>query len=210
MRGRFHGSFRFVGLDDRLKLPEAERAFQRGAISLQWQAEDRNGDQLEYSVYYRAVGENSFHLLRERLRENFFAVDGAALGDGRYVFRVVASDAPENSLGQALTGERLSEPVDVDGTPPAVRVVGAAQVLPDGRVRVRFGVEDARGMVRRADVSVDSGEWRAVFPADGIADSPSETYQLELPAAEPGEHTVSFRAFDGGGNVSSTRIVVRR
>jgi len=186
------------------------RAFQRGAISLQWQAEDRNGDTLEYSVYYRAVGEGSFHLLRERLRENFYAVDGAALGDGRYVFRVVASDAPENSLGQALTGERVSEPVDVDGTPPAVRVVGAPQVLPDGRVRVRFGVDDARGMVRRADVNVDSGEWRAVFPEDGIADSPSETYQLDLPAVEPGEHTVSFRAFDGGGNVSSTRIVVRR
>jgi sugar lactone lactonase YvrE len=186
------------------------RAFQRGAISLQWQAEDRNGDTLEYSVYYRAVGENSFHLLRERLRENFFAVDGAALGDGRYVFRIVASDAPENSLGQALTGERVSEPVDVDGTPPAVRVVGTAQVGADGRVRVRFGVEDARGMVRRADVSVDSGEWRAVFPEDGIADGPSETYQLELPSVEPGEHTVSFRAFDGGGNVSSARIVVRR
>jgi hypothetical protein len=59
-------------------------------------------------------------------------------------------------------------------------------------------------------VSVDSGEWRAVFPEDGIADSPAETYQLDLPALTAGEHTVSLRAFDGGGNVSSTRIVVRR
>ncbi|HEV2859581.1 MAG TPA: hypothetical protein VGX48_01085 [Pyrinomonadaceae bacterium] len=188
----------------------ARRAFQRGAISLQWQAEDRNGDQLEYAVYYRAVGESTFHQLRERLRENFYAVDGASLGDGRYVFRVVASDAPENSLGQALTGERVSEPVDVDGTPPTVRVTGQPQALADGRIRVGFTVEDARGMVRRADVSVDGGEWRAVFPEDGIADGPAETYQLELPAVAPGEHTVSLRAFDGGGNVGSARIVVRR
>src|SRR5205085_11956291 len=61
------------------------RLFQRGAVSLQWQAEDRNGDQLEYSVYYRSVGENTFHLLKEGLRENFYSTDGAALGDGRYV-----------------------------------------------------------------------------------------------------------------------------
>ncbi len=186
------------------------RAFQRGAISLQWQAEDRNGDQLEYAVYYRSASENTFHLLKDNLRDNFYSVDGAALGDGRYVFRIIASDAPQNALGQALTGQRISEPVEVDSTPPTVRVAGEAQTLPDGRARVRFQVEDASGMVKRADVSVDSGEWRAVFPEDGIADSPREAYLLDVPLAGAGEHTISLRAFDAGGNLSSTRIVVRR
>ena len=186
------------------------RLFQRGAVSFQWQAEDRNGDQLEYSVYYRPVGESTFHLLKEKLRENFFSIDGATLGDGRYVFKVVASDAPENSLGQALTGERVSEPVDVDSTPPVVRAAGEPQVTADGHVRVRFTVEDASGMVRRADVSVDSGEWRAIFPEDGIADSPRESYALDLVVAGAGEHTISLRAFDGSGNVGSARVVVRR
>jgi sugar lactone lactonase YvrE len=186
------------------------RMFQRGAVSLQWQAEDRNGDQLVYNVYYRSVSENTFHQLKENLRDNFYSTDGAALGDGRYVFKIVASDAPENSLGQALTGERVSEPVDVDSTPPVVRLAGEAQVGADGRARVRFTVEDVSGMIRRADVSVDGGEWRAVFPEDGIADSPREAYALELPLANAGEHTISLRAIDGSGNVSSARIVVRR
>lgn len=186
------------------------RTFQRGAVSLQWQAEDRNGDQLTYSVFYRSAGEGAFHLLRENLRDNFFSVDGAALGDGRYVFKVVASDAPENSLGQALTGERVSEPVDVDGTPPAVRAAGEPQVGADGRVRARFTVEDASGRVRRADVSVDSGEWRTVFPEDGIADGPRESYTVEVSLEGTGEHTISLRAVDGSGNVSSARVVVRR
>ncbi|HEX8559903.1 MAG TPA: hypothetical protein VF668_17535 [Pyrinomonadaceae bacterium] len=202
------------GIDPALIGPQVQipprRIFQRGAVSLQWQAEDRNGDQMLYSVYYRSAGENSFHLLRENLRDNFFSVDGAALGDGRYVFKVVASDAPENSLGQALSGERVSEPVDVDSTPPVVRAEGEPQVGADGRARVRFAVEDARGRVRRADVSVDSGEWRAVFPEDGIADGPRETYALELPLTGAGEHTVSLRAIDGSGNLSSARVVVRR
>ncbi|MDQ5836352.1 MAG: hypothetical protein M3379_06170 [Acidobacteriota bacterium] len=186
------------------------RMFQRGAVSLQWQAEDRNGDTLEYSVYYRPVADATFHLLKDKLRDNFYSIDGATLGDGRYVFKVVASDAPENSLGQALTGERVSEPVDVDSTPPVVRAAAEPQVSADGHVRVRFTVEDASGMVRRADVSVDGGEWRAVFPEDGIADSPRESYALDLTIAAPGEHTISLRAFDGSGNVGSARVVVRR
>lgn len=185
------------------------RTFQRGAVSLQWQAEDRNGDQLEYAVYYRAAGEQTFHLLKDKLRDNFYSIDGAALGDGRYVFKVIASDAPENALGQALTGEHVSEPVDVDSTPPVVRVDGEPQPA-GGAVRVRFTVEDASGMVRRADVSLNSGGWLAVFPEDGIADSPRETYLVELPLPGAGEHIISLRAFDAGGNVGSARIVVRR
>ncbi|HEX6622689.1 MAG TPA: hypothetical protein VF064_03200, partial [Pyrinomonadaceae bacterium] len=184
------------------------RAFQRGAVSLQWQAEDRNGDPLEYAVHYRAVGETTFHLLKENMRENFFSVDGAALGDGRYVFKVVATDAPENALGQALTGERLSEPVDVDNKPPVVSE--GASALAQGGATVTFEVDDGGGIIRRADLSVDSGEWHSVFPEDGIADSGRETYRLSVPLASAGEHTISFRVFDASGNVSSRRLVVRR
>src|SRR5438876_1697655 len=65
------------------------RLYQRGARALQWQAEDRNGDTLEYAVYYRSLNETTFRLLKEHIRENFFTVDGASLADGRYVFKVV-------------------------------------------------------------------------------------------------------------------------
>lgn len=184
------------------------RTFQRGAVSFQWQSEDRNGDELEYAVYYRAVGEQVFHLLKERQRDNFYSVDGAALGDGRYVFKVIASDAPNNAREQSLTGERTSEAVDIDNTLPVVRVVGTPEVAGE-RVRVRFTVEDASGRIKRADVSVDSAEWQAVFPEDGIADSTRETYALDLPLAVAGEHTITLRAFDASSNVNSTRIVVR-
>ena len=104
----------------------------------------------------------------------------------------------------------MSETVDVDSTPPVVRVAGEPQTTPDGRVRVRFTVDDASGTIRRADVSVDGGDWRAVFPEDGIADSPHEAYALDLPLSAAGEHTISLRAVDGSGNVSSARVVVRR
>jgi hypothetical protein len=185
------------------------RAFQRGAISLQWQAEDRNGDSLEYAIFYRAMGEGSFRLLKDRLRDNFFTVDGAALGDGRYVFRVVATDAPDNAVGAALAGERTSEPVEVDNTPPVVRPAGEPKVAGE-RVTLGFVAEDTGGMVKRADVSVDGGAWRAVFPDDGIADSTRETFTLDLPLAGAGEHTVALRGFDSSGNMGNARVIVRK
>ncbi len=201
------------GLDPSLFGPVAtvppRRVYQRGARSLQWQSEDRNSDTLEYSIYYRSFNETAFRLLKDKLRENFYTVDSAALADGRYIFRVVASDAPDNPGGQALSGERTSEPVDIDNTPPVVRAANQTPVA-GGKTGARFEVEDATGRLKRADVSIDGGPWRAVSPEDGIADSSRESYTLDLEISTPGEHTVSLRAFDSSGNVGSARITVRR
>ena len=123
------------GLDPSLFGPVAQvpprRFYQRGARSFQWQAEDRNSDTLEYAIYYRALNEQTFRLLKDKLRDNFYTIDGATLADGRYVIKVVASDAPDNPPGQKLTGERLSEPVDIDNTPPVVKVMAQPQSTRD-------------------------------------------------------------------------------
>jgi hypothetical protein len=184
------------------------RLFQRGARSFQWQAEDRNGDTLEYAIYYRPLNENTFRLLKEKLRENFYTIDGATLADGRYIIKITASDAPDNPLGQALFGERLSEPVDIDNTPPVLRAVAPSQS--SGNARTVFEVTDATGKVKRADFSIDGAPWTPVFPDDGIADSGSERYSIEIPVLGPGEHTVSLRAFDGSGNVGTLSVTIRR
>jgi hypothetical protein len=108
-----------------------------------------------------------------------------------------------------LTGERLSGPVDIDNTPPNVRAVGNPAVVGD-RARAVFDVEDATGRIKRADVSVDGGAWREVFPDDGIADSRRERYSLDLPIDGPGEHTISLRVYDNSSNVGSISVVVRK
>ncbi|PYV63597.1 MAG: hypothetical protein DMG97_37235, partial [Acidobacteria bacterium] len=185
------------------------RLYQRGARSLQWQAEDRNGDTLEYAVYYRPLNETNFRLLKDHIREVFYTVDGASLADGRYVFRVVASDALDNPAAVALSGDRISEPVDIDNTPPVVRSVGQVQITGD-HVRAVFDVEDTTGRVKRADVSVDGSAWREVFPDDGIADSAKERYSLDLNISGAGEHTISLRAFDNSNNVGNISVTFRR
>jgi hypothetical protein len=184
------------------------RIFQRGARSFQWQAEDRNGDALEYSIYYRPLNETTFRLLKDRLRDNFYTIDGATLADGRYVIKIVASDAPDNPAGQALSGERLGEPVDIDNTPPVLRANPPA--VSGGSARVVFEVDDATGKIKRGDFSLDGSPWTPLFPDDGIADSGHERYSVDLPSLAGGEHTVSLRAFDGSGNVGTLSVTLRR
>lgn len=181
------------------------RIFQRGARSLQWQAEDRNGDSLEYAIYYRALNETTFRLLKDKLRDNFYTIDGATLADGRYIIKVVASDAPDNPPGEILSGERLSEPIEIDNTPPVVRVVPGQSAA-----RVAFEADDATSKIKRADFSLDGAAWVPLFPEDGIADSGHERFLVALPSLSAGEHTVSLRVFDSSGNVGTLSVAMRR
>jgi hypothetical protein len=185
------------------------RLYQRGARSFQWQAEDRNGDTLEYAIYYRGVNDQNFRLLKDKVRDTFYTIDGATLADGRYLVKVVASDGPDNPVDQTLTGERVSEPVDIDNTPPVVKVTGQPVVTRDN-VRVVFSVDDATGKIKRADASLDGATWLPVFPQDGIADSGHEVFAVELPVTAIGEHTVSLRVFDASGNVGTLSVTFRR
>src|SRR4029078_12239135 len=139
------------GLDPSVFGPVAQvpprRFYQRGSRSFQWQAEDRNSDTLEYAIYYRALNEQTFRLLKDKLRDNFYTIDGATLADGRYVIKVVATDAPDNPPGQRLTGERLSDTVTIENPPPVVKVVAQPQTTGQS-VRVVFTVDDATGKVK--------------------------------------------------------------
>ena len=196
------------GLPPVMNIPP-RRVYQRGARSLLWTAEDRNGDRLVYDVFYRAAQENDFKLLRGDLRDNFFTVDGSALADGRYVFKIAAKDAPSNPFSQVLTGERTSEPIDIDNGAPTVSVVGAPTVSGD-QARVVFDASDAASFLQKAEYSVNGGDWQNVYSDDRISDASRERYTLEIPLKTAGEYTISLRVFDVNGNVGNARVSVRK
>ncbi len=185
------------------------RAYMRGATSLQWTAEDRNGDKLVYDVLYREAGDANFKMLRENLAENFIAIDGQSFADGRYVFKIVAKDTPSNPVLLALSGEKITEPVDIDNTPPVVTALGTPQVSGD-RARVVFDAADTASYLTRAEYSVNGGEWLTVYADDGISDSPRERFTIDVPIPTPGEYAVTIRVFDVNGNSGNARVVVRK
>lgn len=184
------------------------RAFQRAARAFQWTAEDRNGDKLVYDVYYREVTETAYKLLRENISETFVTIDGQALADGRYVVRVVAKDSPENPSGQFLSGERTSEPFDIDNTQPTV-IAGVPQVTGEN-ARVTFNAADRSSFLSRAEYSINGGAWLSVYSEDGISDSSEEKYVVEIPVKTTGEYVVTLRVFDASGNSGNGRSVIKK
>nr|MBP6823748.1 hypothetical protein [Acidobacteriota bacterium] len=185
----------------------SRRVPQRGAISMQWQAEDRNGDSIEYSVFYRAANSTEFYPLKLNVRDNYFTVDANALPDGRYIFKIVASDAPSNPVGLALSDELETESVDVDNTPPAV--TAEAPRVTGTNAEVTFRASDATSIIKRAEFQLDGGAWKTVFPVDGIADSKREEFAVKITLPDTRAHVIAFRAFDANSNVGSTQVSVK-
>ncbi len=185
------------------------KVFQSGAKSLQWKAEDRNDDDLLYSIYYREVNETNFKLLRENLRDTFYTIDGLALADGRYVFKIVANDSPSNPASQALSGEKVSEPFDIDNTAPTVATVGNPAVNGEN-VRVVFEAKEHSSFINRAEYNVNGGKWTTVYADDGISDSRSERFTINLNLKDAGEYTIALRVFDANGNAGTSRVLIRK
>lgn len=181
--------------------------FQKGALSLQWTAEDRNGDKLEYAVYYRAVNSSDYFPLKTGITENYFTVDANGLPDGRYVFKVAASDAPSNPGTTALTDAEETEPIEVDNTPPIV-TAGTPQVS-GTNAEVTFQSEDKISLIRRAEYQVDGGEWKPIFPTDGIADARREEFKVTVTLPDRKPHVIALRVFDANANVGSAQVGVK-
>jgi hypothetical protein len=154
------------------------RMFQRGLQTISWKAEDEDdGDRLTYSLEYRREGTDVWHELKSNITDEIYVWDTTSAVDGRYIVRVRASDSPSNAPDRALIGERESDPIDVDNTPPTL----STEVLRSGAgVRLNIRAQDARSPIRKVEASVNGGPWQLLYPVDGLADSPDERYEMPL------------------------------
>jgi hypothetical protein len=180
------------------------RYFQKGARTLTWQATDPNDDTLTYKLMYRTIGDNDWHLLAGDLTQTYYTIDGNRIPDGTYLFKVWASDAPGNTAELALTNEQTTDPVEIDNTPPSVKVSGPT--IAGQAAEVTFDVTDSTSRVVRAEYSVDGGAWQLIFPADGIADSAHEVFKVRASFDKPGEHVIAFRCADSSANVGTSKV----
>ena len=183
------------------------RVFDRGAISLQWQAEDRNADDVEYSLFYRAAAGGDYYPLKADLKENYFTIEPNALPDGKYVIRIVVSDSPSNPAGVALSDDFETEPIDIDNTPPVI-TRGEPTRSGDGTA-VEFQVTDSTSIIRRAEFQLDGGTWTSVYPLDGISDSRKESFRISVKLNDSRVHTLAFRVFDVNANVGNAQMQIR-
>ncbi len=183
----------------------------RDAIGVKWSAHDENDDQLVYSVYYRGDGETRWLLLKDNLTDKAYSFDASLLPDGGYTVKVVASDAPSHSPGEALTAEKVSRRFEVDTTPP--RIDNLTAVLEGAQIHVRFRAEDGFSTIKRAEYSVDAGDWKYVEPVGQLSDAKTEDYDfkatLNTGKDAASEHVVVVRVYDKYDNMCAAKTVLR-
>lgn len=187
--------------------PLGRRGYQKGLQTLIWKADDANDDDLQFDVLYRREGETSWKPLKRGLSDSIYVWDTTSVPNGTYVVQIVASDAPANPPGSALAGERESRAFDIDNAPPSIDVTAVRRE--GARTVVGFTVKDAFSSVQRVEYSLDGDRWRAIYPKDGIADSPSEEFELAIDG-DTTDRAVILRAVDAMNNVATARAEAPR
>jgi hypothetical protein len=191
----------------------------RTAVTVRWSAHDDNGDDLIYSIYLRGDGESVWRLLKDKITEKAYSFDADLIPDGGYEVKVVASDSPSHTPGDALQGEKVSERFVVDTTPPMVTGLkaepmpsGCTDARCSGSLHVTFDSSDSASPIAHAEFSLDAGPWQFVAPVGMISDSKQEKYDFSIPlesgGAKTAEHLITVRVYDRYDNVGAAKTVV--
>ena len=172
---------------------------------IEWKVADANKDTLQYTVYYKAVDEENWKLLKKELSSSSYDWDITSIADGRYEVKVVATDKLSNPVGWEKSSQKISTPVNVDNTDPDV---GEILVDPneDGTFKITCDVSDMMNSIQKAVYKIDNDEqWKVIFPEDGIFDSKEEQLLLKTDKLPDSAHSITIRVTDRAQNIATGR-----
>ena len=186
---------------DSVDVTRLQSASKEGVFKITIKATDENDDKLIYRIDFRKLGRDLWIKLKEDLEEDTFEWNGKTIEDGRYELRVTASDERSNSPTTKLTGSRISDPVIVDNTGPAIRKWN----LEKGPKTVKLTLEavDELSVIGKFEYTVDSNaEWKSMLPDDSVFDTTDESFTIVTDELKPGDHVIAVKITDDAGNVT--------
>ncbi len=166
-----------------LKAAKGKKYWQVGYRTVAWKAMDPNGDPLRFELEIER-SDGVVLPVRDQIDGTQLAVDMTAIPDGRYRFRLEASDESANP-GMGETAVAFSEWFIVDNTPPHLAIEGGEH---SWTVVFRDASPPARVQFSR-----DGAAWRDLRPVDGVMDGPVERFVFDR---ESGSHLIVVRAID--------------
>lgn len=165
-------------------------------------ASDPNSDQMIYDVYLRRIGGSVWVPVFADQTQPKIQWDTRFTPDGEYEVKVVAHDSPSNPPSMAMSNSRISDPLYVDNTPPAITIQSCTAVG-DDTVRVDAVVDDNLANVAHIAYTMDADQrWTVVLPVDDIADSRSEQVSFDVSGMDAGLHHLTIMAADEKGNIA--------
>jgi hypothetical protein len=172
-----------------------------GVFKISYKATDENDDKLVYRLDFRKVGRTGWIEIKDDIEPDNFEWDGKTVEDGRYEVRVTASDERSNSVGTKLTGSRISDPIVVDNTGPAIRKYAIEK---NGRTAtLKLDVTDELSVIRKLEYTIDSNaEWKGALPDDLVCDTTEESFAITTEDLESGEHVLALRITDDVDNTT--------
>lgn len=191
--------------DDR-RLDRDRAALLRPVRALTWHASDPNEDRLEFQLFQRREGGQTWLPVGETGPDQVRVWDTGDLADGWYELRLVVSDHADNPGDLARTAERVMHSVPVDNTPP--RLDGWKLEHQREGFSVQLEARDEFGPLAGAELRLPDGTWQRLDPRDGICDSAREKFAAEIrfpqawAGAVPRPWSVQARVWDRQGNLS--------
>jgi hypothetical protein len=168
-----------------------------GEQTIQWTADDADGDPLTFNVHYSADGGNSWSVVASRLETTSHDIEVAELaGSEEAMVRVVVTDGVNTSM------DASDGPFKVEGSPPYVVIYSpaeAARVPRDATLILEGGSTDTEDGVLAEDF---------LFWSCDVHGSLGSGRRLDLVGLVQGTHEITLEVIDSDGMTGSATITV--
>lgn len=177
-------------------------------VTLSWEAEDDDDDEMIFSIFYKRTNANQWILLSDEIEELEYTFDSRRLLDGHYYFKVIAEDSPYNWDQTERSGFRISESMVIDNTPPIIQNLIVDQEQTPQQINALL--IDEISNIRAAEYSMNGGEWLYIPAEDGMFDSRQESIQIPITRNSNelvmGTNYLVIRVMDSYENLASRSI----
>ena len=180
-----------------------KKAEKKGFQTAVWEANDENGDSLNYSISIRKEDENKWRILKENWNEPIYAFDTLSLPDGVYLLKVVASDSPSNPSGMEFKAEKVALPLVIDNSLPTIKDFKVNREK--NKLVVTFVAEDLMSSIQEVKYLIRPNEWKSIFSEDGICDSKQESFRISITLPPQFDNLITVKVRDSHGNIGVHR-----
>ncbi|HEY9155731.1 MAG TPA: hypothetical protein VIM69_11410 [Opitutaceae bacterium] len=173
-----------------------------------WTVTDPDGDAIACTFSMRREGSNQWEDISVGNRDGFVQFDTTHFSDGIYQTRLVAAEQAPRLEGERLTATFQTDDLVIDHTPPTITDLSVKRE--GDHLKISVSGHDALSLLEGAEFVFNNGVHETVVqPLDGIRDSQTETFVLEVPLARVAAATsVQVVLSDTPGNESVKTVAV--